>query len=494
MAAGKYDFIIVGAGVIGCAIARELARSRCRTLVLEAALDVGEGASKANSSILHTGFDTKPGTLESRLVTEGWQLWQEEADELHLPLQQVGALMLALDDRELLQLEHWWTTAHRNGVTDVERLSPEAVRERYPLAPSCVRGGLLIPRESITCTMTAVIALAEQAAINGVEFLLGARVLGFEPTNGAQRTVLTTRGAFTARWVIDAAGLWADEVAAWAGVNDFHLTPRKGEFLILDKTARTKVPCILLPVPSEVSKGILVTPTVYGNVLLGPTADDISDKHDRTVSRAGLQRARQGALRLAPDLADEPVIATYAGLRAVHASGDYHIEIFPRERLVVAAGIRSTGLSSALAVARFVVQLLRERGESLCTGGPLQPRPRPAWRPGEPRPCTVPERVAECPGYGRVLCLCELVSEEEIRSVFRRPIRPRTLDAVRKRTWATAGRCQGFYCMAAILRVMSEELEQPLPALVKSTEQSWLTCQMAQAVRGCGHDREAVSR
>jgi bacterioferritin-associated ferredoxin len=117
-----------------------------------------------------------------------------------------------------------------------------------------------------------------------------------------------------------------------------------------------------------------------------------------------------------------------------------------------------------------------------------------AWRPGEPRPCTVPERVAECPGYGRVLCLCELVSEEEIRSVFRRPIRPRTLDAVRKRTWATAGRCQGFYCMAAILRVMSEELEQPLPALVKSTEQSWLTCQMAQAVRGCGHDREAVSR
>jgi L-2-hydroxyglutarate oxidase LhgO len=286
MAAGKYDFIIVGAGVIGCAIARELARSRCRTLVLEAALDVGEGASKANSSILHTGFDTKPGTLESRLVTEGWQLWQEEADELHLPLQQVGALMLALDDRELLQLEHWWTTAHRNGVTDVERLSPEAVRERYPLAPSCVRGGLLIPRESITCTMTAVIALAEQAAINGVEFVLGARVLGFEPTNGAQRTVLTTRGAFTARWVIDAAGLWADEVAAWAGVNDFHLTPRKGEFLILDKTARTKVPCILLPVPSEVSKGILVTPTVYGNVLLGPTADDISDKHDRTVSLA----------------------------------------------------------------------------------------------------------------------------------------------------------------------------------------------------------------
>jgi glycerol-3-phosphate dehydrogenase len=382
--------------------------------------------------------------------------------------------MLALEDGELTELERWRQNALMNGITDVELLSAASIRERYPLAPPWVRGGLLIPRESITCTFSAVIALAEQAAVNGVTFSLGNPALDIIRVNTDRIAVKTARGVYSARWLIDAAGLWADEVAAWAGIEGLRLSPRKGEFLVIDKSARSKISYILLPVPTQTSKGILVTPTVYGNVLLGPTADDIRDKHDRAVSAEGLRRVRERALRLAPTLAEEPVIASYAGLRAVPDSGDYYIDVFPRERLIIAGGIRSTGLSSALAIGRYVVQMLCEQGESLALDGPLQPRPAPAWVPGKPRPCTVAERVAANPRYGRVVCLCELVSEEEIRSALHRPIPVHTVDAVRKRTWATAGRCQGFYCLASILRIASEELGTQIATLTKGEEGSWL--------------------
>ncbi|MDW8005104.1 MAG: NAD(P)/FAD-dependent oxidoreductase [Thermomicrobium sp.] len=468
------DFLVIGAGVVGCAIARELARSRCRVLVVEAAEDVGEGASKANSSILHTGFDAKPGTLEARLVSAGWRLWRELAGELDLPIESIGALMVALDEHEQRALEYWFENGRANGVVDLLLLSPDEVRSHYPAAPTSVRGGLLIPGESITCTMNAVIALAEQAAVNGVTFLLGTRALGIERIDSSSVWVRTARGRFPTRWVIDAAGVWADEVAEWVGLDGFRLTPRKGEFLVLDKTARAHVPHILLPVPTPVSKGILVTPTVYGNVLLGPTADDLDDKRDLSVSLTGLRRVREAALRLAPSLATEEPIASYAGIRAVHSSGDYQIAVFPRERLVVTAGIRSTGLSAAPAIARYVVESLCEHGERLDLEAPLKPRPRPLWSPGTPRPCTQPNHVERDPRAGRVLCLCELVSEAEIRAVFQRPIPVTTLDGVRKRTWATAGRCQGFYCLAAILRVMSEELRVPVTALTKRGGGSWL--------------------
>jgi glycerol-3-phosphate dehydrogenase len=465
----EYDYLVVGGGVIGCAIARELVRSPVRVGVVEQAWDVAEGASKANSSILHTGFDAKPGTREARLVAEGWRLWQQEAPELGVPILRTGAVMLALDGEQARELERWRHNALLNGVTDVELLTREQVLALAPAANPAVVRGLLVPRESVTCTFAATIALAEQAAVNGAIFYLGHRVTGIDRSLGGRYRVLTDRGAITARWLVDAAGLWADEIARWAGVERLVVTPRKGEFLVLDKSARAKVPLIHLPVPTPISKGILVAPTANGNVLLGPTADDTSDKRDLSVTAGGLQRAREGALRLAPSLADEPVIATYAGLRPASAAGDYVLEIDPHDRLVLAAGIRSTGLSSALAVAREVVRGLLEAGEPLASSeSPLRPRPRRSWAPGLPRPCTRPELVSADPSYGRVVCLCELVSEGEIREALRAPIPATTLDAVKKRTWATAGRCQGFYCTAAVLQLMSRELRVPLTALTKA--------------------------
>lgn len=461
-----YDFLIIGAGLVGCALARELARYELRVGVVEQQFDVGDGVSKGNSSILHTGFDAKPGTLEARLVSEGHQLWREQAAELGVPIDTVGAIMIALDEEQLHSLDAYFANAHKNGVTDVQRLSRDEVLARVPPVNPAVQGGLWIPRESITCTFTASVALAEQAAVNGVRFMLGERVTGIQRRDGIY-TVTTTAGQHHARWLVNSAGLWGDAIAAMMGKPTFTITPRKGEFLILDKSARAHVPHILLPVPTRISKGILVAPTIYGNVLLGPTADDIQDKTDSGVTGQGLAKARKGALHLAPALENEPVVATYAGLRPAPSGGEYIIEADRETNQVTAAGIRSTGLSATLAIAREVLGRLEDLGVLPAKKENFAPRPPRAWAPGSPRPCLDPARLQQDSAFGRILCLCETVSEGEVRQALKAPIPATTVDAVKRRTWATAGRCQGFYCTAAILQVMSNELELPLTALTK---------------------------
>lgn len=461
-----FDFLIIGAGLVGCALARELAQYELRVGVVEQNEDVGDGVSKANSSILHTGFDAKPGTPEARLVAEGHRLWNEHARALGVPIARVGAVMLALDDEQLASLENYFENAHQNGVTDVERISREQVLQRVPLANSAVRGGLWIPRESITCTFTACAALAEHAVVNGAQFFLGARVTHIERTDALYR-VTTTRGVHTTRWIANCAGLWGDDIARMMNSVAFTITPRKGEFLILDKAARTRVPHILLPVPTKISKGILVAPTLNGNVLLGPTADDVQDKSDTGVTAPGLARAYKGALQLAPALEQETIIATYAGLRPAASTGEYILQVDAKTNQIVTAGIRSTGLSAAPAIAREITRQLENVGALAPRKKFVALRPPRAWATGQTRPCFDAARIQENPAFGKILCLCETVSEGEIQQALHAPLPATTLDAVKRRTWATAGRCQGFYCTAAILDCMSRELGRPLHALTK---------------------------
>ncbi|MBI5876753.1 MAG: NAD(P)/FAD-dependent oxidoreductase [Chloroflexi bacterium] len=461
-----YDFLIIGAGVIGCALARELARFNLRVGVVEQYHDVGDGTSKANSGILHTGFDAKPGTLESRLVREGRELWQAAAPALGVPIDPVGAVMLAVTDEQVGLLDGLLATARKNGGTDVQMLTRDEVCARVPAANPAVQRGLWVPRESLTCTFTTVIALAEHAAVNGVQFHFGRRVTAIERDADGYR-VRAEGDEFRTRWLVISGGLWSDDLARMTGRDDFTITPRKGEFLVLDKSARAQVPHILLPVPTPISKGILVAPTINGNVLMGPTADDIEDKRDLGVTADGLRRVRSGALQLAPGLADEPVVATYAGLRTAGAS-NYLIEVDPAKQIVLAAGIRSTGLSSALAVAREISGRLAEAGVTLREKAEgMQPRPTRAWMAGQPRPCLDAERVAQNPAYGYIICQCESVSEGEIIEALHSPLGIISLDAIKKRTWANTGRCQGFYCTAATLQIMARETDLPLDALTK---------------------------
>lgn len=461
-----FDFLIVGAGLVGCALARELARYELRVGVIEQNFDVGDGVSKGNSSILHTGFDAKPGTLEARLVAQGHRLWNEQADELGVPIERVGAVMLALDEEQLGALDTYFANAHKNGVTDVERLSREQVLERIPRVNPAVLGGLWIPRESITCTFTACIALAEHAAVNGAQIFLGERVTAIERLSD-RYCVTTTQNQYLTRWLANSAGLWGDAIAGMMGTSEFTITPRKGEFLILDKTARAHVPHILLPVPTKISKGILVAPTLNGNVLLGPTADDIEDKTDTSVTAQGLTRARTGALKLAPALENETIVATYAGLRPAASTGEYIIEVDSETNRIVTAGIRSTGLSAALAIACEVSDRLKRNGVLPTAKKYFAPRPQRAWATGQERPCFSSKRLNENPDFGHIVCLCETVSRAEITQAIHAPVPATTMDAIKKRTWATAGRCQGFYCTAGIMQVLAQELGLPTTALTK---------------------------
>jgi glycerol-3-phosphate dehydrogenase len=395
-------------------------------------------------------------------VVEGRRLWDQEAAALHVPVRRIGALVLALSDADAGALAGLRDTGIRNGVADLRLLTRQEALNLEPLVSRAVRAALLVPREAITDPFAAVIALAEHAATNGVTFHLGTRIESIDREGGAYRLKAGDREV-RARWLINAAGLFAADVARLAGRDGLRITPRKGEFLIFDKQARNLVSHILLPVPTKFSKGILVAPTVFGNVLAGPTAIDQESRNDRGVTPDGLARVRQAAFRLVPDLQAQTAIASYAGLRAVGSTADYQVDVDARERMVTISGIRSTGLSSALALAQHVVSMMQEAGlGARSTPRPLADRPKPLWVAGAVRPCHDPEAVARNPALGHVVCLCEQVSFGEVTGALHAPVPATSLDAVKKRTWATAGRCQGYFCTAALIELMARELSIPL--------------------------------
>jgi glycerol-3-phosphate dehydrogenase len=452
------DVAVVGAGVIGSAIARVLAGHRLDVALLDARPDVGDGTSKANTAILHTGFDASPGTLESRLVAEGYHLLKEYAGRTGIPYEPTGALLVAWDPEQLAALPALRDKAERNGYRETEIISADEVYLQVPALGPGALGGLTVPGESIICTWTTNLALATDAVNRGARLLRSHRVESISP--GTDRTVLhTSEGDVHARWVVNAAGLGGDLLDAWFGFDRFRLHPRRGELLVYDKQARPLVNRIVLPVPSKVGKGVLVSPTVYGNVLLGPTAEDLTDRSDSATTEDGYAFLREKGERIMPGLLDEEITAVYAGLRAASDVPDYTIEVSAEQRYAVAGGIRSTGLTSCMAVAEHLTGLLG------AAGLPLDPRtdlPEPPRMPniGEAslRPYADAERIARDPAYGTVTCFCERVTRGEIRDALDSVIPPRDLGGLRRRTRAMNGRCQGFYCGATVLSMLDDAL------------------------------------
>lgn len=452
---GPYDIAVIGAGVVGCAIARELAGYDLSVAVLDARDDVGDGTSKANTAILHTGFDASPGTLEARLVRRGYELLTSYAPAAGIPVERVGAVLVAWTEEELKALPALAEKAAANGYHRCELIPAPDLRRHLPaLAPGAL-GGLTVPDEAITCPWTTTLAYATEARARGAGLLLGHRVLAAEP--GAHTTVLrTTRGPVSARWVVNTAGLGADTVDALFGHDRFTVIPRRGELIVYDKAARPLAERIVLPVPGPWGKGVLICPTVYGNVLLGPTAEDLTDRTATGTSRAGLDRLLAKGARLMPRLVAEEVTATYAGLRAATERDDYVIEAAAGQRYLLVGGIRSTGLSASLAIAEYAAGQLREAGLRLPPRGSLPATPRmPNLGEAFPRPYADPELIARDSAYGRIVCYCEHTTEGEIRDALRSPLPPTTPGGLSRRTRAGAGRCQGTACgprLAALLR------------------------------------------
>jgi glycerol-3-phosphate dehydrogenase len=445
-----FDVAIIGAGAVGAAIARELSRYELSIILLEAASDVGMGTSKASTAIWHTGYDAKPGSLEATLLRRSYPLLEAFMQEVGSPFERIGGLLIAWTQEQLDTLPSLVEKAHANGDTDVHLLSREEVYRREPhLGPGAL-GGMLVPGEGILCTFTIPLACATQAVVNGVTLKLNFAVKSVQKVDDTY--ILSSEGEeIRARWVVNAAGLFSDEVNAHFGHSNFSVTPRRGELIVYDKLARLLVNHVLLPVPTATTKGVLISPTVYGNVLLGPTAEDLPDKTATNTSANGLQMLLKKGKMILPELLDEEVTATYTGLRAATEHSDYQIAIYPEGQYVCVGGIRSTGISGSLGIAEYVRELLEHAGVKLEFKKEFKTIRMPNIGEAFMRPFQSTELIAENSDYGRIVCHCERVTLGELRDAVTTIIPAKNLDALRRRTRAMQGRCQGFNCHASLV-------------------------------------------
>jgi glycerol-3-phosphate dehydrogenase len=478
------DVAVIGAGVVGTAIARALALQDVSCVLIDAANDVGTGTSKANTAILHTGFDAVPGSLESRLLRRGYELLGGYAGHAGIPVERTGALLVAWTPEQLAELPAIEDKARRNGVTDTRRIGADELYRREPALGRGALGALVIPGESIICPWTTPLAYATQALAAGARLRLRSRVTGIRAgaalggvagpelaergvagpelaergvagPEPAEHQVVTDTGVVRCRWVVNAAGLHSDAVDAMMGGDRFTICPRRGELIVFDKLARPLLSSILLPVPTARTKGVLVAPTVYGNVLLGPTAEDVPDPADVATTAGGLASLMDAGRRILPGLAAEEVTATYAGLRAATAERDYQIWVDGSRRYACVAGIRSTGLSASLGIAEYVTGLLAEAGLHLAGRPEPDPPVMPYIGQAGTRPYQDAARIAADPEYGAIVCHCERVTRGEIRDALTGPLPPADLDGLRRRTRVLNGRCQGFYCAATVAQLFA---------------------------------------
>jgi glycerol-3-phosphate dehydrogenase len=464
-----YDVAVVGAGVVGCAIARRLTLDGASVVLLERADDVGDGTSKANTAILHTGFDTVPGTLESRLVARGHTLLTAYAAATGIAVERCGALLVAWDDEQEAALPGLAAKATANGYGDAALVDAAEVRRREPHLGPGHRGGLLVPDEWAVDPWSVSLAFATEAATGGAEVRLATPVTGIDPcVEGVE--VRVPDGVVRARWLVNAAGLGADLVDRMLGRADFTVTPRRGQLLVFDKAARRLLTHILLPVPTERSKGVLVSPTTWGNVLLGPTAEDLEDRTDTATTATGVDQLLAAGRRILPALADEEVTAAYAGLRAATEHLDYQIRCHADLGYVTVGGIRSTGLTASPAIAEHVAALLADAG-ARWTGVPpdVPPPAMPPLGEAQVRPLRDPARIAADPAYGAAICHCEQVSRGEVRDACHGPLAATGLGGVRRRTRAMNGRCQGNWCGADVVALVAEETGTDPGVLTRTT-------------------------
>jgi len=450
------DFAIIGGGVVGCAVARQLAGFEASVALIEARGDVGDATSKANTAILHTGFDAVPGSLEATMVARGYHLLGEYAKAVGIPVEGTGAVLVAWTDEERDSLPVLRDKAVKNAYLSCEIVDADAVYAMVPALGPGVLGGLTVPGESIICPWSTTLAYATEAKARGARLMMDTTVTGVSV--GVDHTVLqTTAGDIQARWVVNAAGLGGDVIDHLYGYDRFTVVPRRGELFVFDKLTRPLVDRIVLPVPSSKGKGVLVSPTIYGNVMLGPTSENLVDRQDTSTSEEGFAFLLAKGRALMPSLLEEEVTASYAGLRAATEHSDYVVEVDAAQRYVLLGGIRSTGLTASMSLAEHVVALLEGAGEVMVPRAQL---PAPPVMPniGEAslRPYQRDDLIASDPEYGRIVCFCERVTRGEIRDALASPVPPCDLDGLRRRTRSMMGRCQGFFCGAEVSELMSE--------------------------------------
>ncbi len=449
MTASGYDVAIVGAGVVGCAVAREFSRYHLKAILIEANSDLCEESSKGNTATLATGNDTPAGSLERRLVVRGHQRYLAEGPGLGLPIRLVGALTVAFTEDEAAIVAEEVRAARAEGFGDVELVGAQHIYARVPALAAGAVAASWAPTEGIVDGFSTAFAFALDAVENGVDYRASSPVTAARRREGSW-ILSTPTGEVQARLVVNCGGLRADSVEAAAGYRDFVVKPRRGQYIVYDKSAQRLVGTILRPTPTPTTRGIYIAPSIFGNVLLGPTAEEIEDRNDRRVTPAGLAELQAFGRRMLPALLAEPVVALYAGMRPATDRPEYRI--IPRfaEDWLTVAGIRSTGLTGSLGIAEHVLDLVVPEVFKAARKHALNPVSVPSLDAGAPRPWQDAARVAADPAYGEIVCHCERVSRGEIRDVLASPIPARSIKALRRRTRVMMGRCQGFFCGARV--------------------------------------------
>ncbi|WP_159992563.1 NAD(P)/FAD-dependent oxidoreductase [Roseomonas sp. 18066] len=446
-----YDIAVIGAGVVGCAVFRDFSLSGLRVALLERGADILSGASKANSALLHTGFDAVPGSLESRLMQEGAARYRQIHAGMGLPLLPTGAVVVAWNEADAAALPGILQRGHANGVQDVRPMGVEELRAREPhLAPEA-RGAVWVPGESVIDAWSAPLGYALQGIAAGGRVLRNAGVRGGTRDAAGIWRLDTAAGPVAARIVVNCAGNQGDIIEAIARPSPFEIRPRKGQFVVLDKTAYRLATAIILPVPNERTKGVVISRTAFGNLLVGPTAEEQPDRERAATDTAALESLLAQGRRMIPALAQETVTTAYAGLRPATQFKDYQIEALPREGWISIGGIRSTGLTAALGISAHARRLYEAHFAAL-----------PAFE--EPEGPVMPNlteelpRLWQQPGREEIICHCEMVTRREIEAAFQGPLPAGDLGGLKRRSRCMMGRCQGFYCSRRVMEIAAPHL------------------------------------
>lgn len=462
-----YDVIIIGGGVSGAASARELSRFQAKICVLEKEEDVCCGTSKANSAIVHAGYDAIPGSLMARLNVRGNEMMGKLAEELDFPFERIGSLVVCLSEEDMPGLMELYERGQKNGVKDLKIINREEALAMEPNLTDNVYAALYAPTAGIVCPFNLNIALAENACENGVEFRFDTEVQEIvKLENGFE--LRTNSGTFQARCVVNAAGVYADQFHNMVSGEKIHITPRRGDYCLLDKNAGKHVSRTIFSLPGKYGKGVLVSPTVHGNLLVGPTAIDIEDKEGTNTTREGLDQVILKAGQSVKNLPMRQVITSFAGLRAHEDGSEFLIgEVKDAEGFIDCAGIESPGLTSCPAIGEMVADLVSSKLN-------LKKKENfKATRKGILNPETLSkeeraELIRRKPAYGNIICRCEMITEGEIIDAIRRPLGAKSLDGVKRRTSAGMGRCQAGFCSPRTMEILARELGTEMSEITKA--------------------------
>ncbi|HCH28088.1 MAG TPA: FAD/NAD(P)-binding oxidoreductase [Ruminococcaceae bacterium] len=471
----KTDVLIIGAGAVGCALARELSKYDINVTVCDKNDDVGGDASKSNSGLFSTSATMPVGTLECKLRTIAHSMMMNICKDLDVPVIECGSIAPILYPDQLETAKGLTEKAFLNGVYDYEILPAKDILEMEPTLNPEILGGIYSPRDKQANQFILVSAMAENAAENGVEFILDCKVTGIDVSDSKIQCVHTTKEDIKANWVINAAGLFCDDISKMVDECDFAVHPRKGEFYVFSHDTPVKVSHIISSVPSPKTRGVLVIPTVDNNMLVGPTADDVEDKTDKKTTSEGLASIKAQALKMVPGLHFEDTITQFVGVRPARIPEGYDIRFSEKVKgFIGISGVRSTGLTASVGIAGYVVHGMKEAGLELNRKVGWKRTRKGIIRFADKTNQEKDALIKNDPLYGKIVCRCEQVTESEILQAIHRPVGAKTLDAVKRRVRAGMGRCQSGFCSPIVIEIIARELGIPEEDVRKRGEKAFM--------------------